>query len=581
VIAVADRPLPEARLVAIEGDERRRLRPAETWGSLPWGWVASVAAPEAGAQRFCLVVPGDGRPDTCVDVDVLPEAADPPDPPAGGIWTADRDWDRGFEAFYAAWIARLFLVEPGMAGGWRPLHKVTRDPSRNLLHGHLGLGEDDAGSTVPAVLAPDCGDAPYFLRAYFAWKLGLPFAAHLCLRGTPGEGPICDGRVLTHASTAWDHVPDPVERFNRFLGRTAARLLHSGTLRTLPEDERSDSYPLPLSRAALRPGTVFVDPRGHILVLTRWLPGAPDRIGTLYAIDGHPDESISHKRFSPSAFFFSPRLRTGGFKAFRPIRREAGGICFVSNAELQSTSAPRPLSGEQYVFPDAAAYYALLDGLLNPDPPDPALAFRTRAEILVESLADREQAIRTAVDHMEANGWARIPMPSGPEIFTTSGPWEQYASPGRDLRLLVAFDEWRAFPERVSESPGSFRLAPDADPEALRARLDAVREESLALPAVTYRRSDGSPFTLTLADLLARLDRFEIAYNPNDCPEVRWGAAEGTEEYEPCGRRAPSGQQRSMAGYRPWFAARRQPAPPPPLPQSAAAAPAAPDVPPP
>jgi hypothetical protein len=37
-----------------------------------------------------------------------------------------------------------------------------------------------------------------------------------------------------------------------------------------------------------------------------------------------------------------------------------------------------------------------------------------------------------------------------------------------------------------------------------------------------------------------------MAYNPNDCPEVRWGASDGTDERATCKRRAPSDQRRKM-----------------------------------
>ncbi len=46
----------------------------------------------------------------------------------------------------------------------------------------------------------------------------------------------------------------------------------------------------------------------------------------------------------------------------------------------------------------------------------------------------------------------------------------------------------------------------------------------------TYERSDGSSFSLSLADVLARAADLEMAYNPNDCPEARWGAPAGSEE---------------------------------------------------
>jgi hypothetical protein len=50
-----------------------------------------------------------------------------------------------------------------------------------------------------------------------------------------------------------------------------------------------------------------------------------------------------------------------------------------------------------------------------------------------------------------------------------------------------------------------------------------------------------------------------MAYNPNDCPEIRWAAPAGSEERKTCKRRAPDEQRRKMKAYRPWFSERRRP----------------------
>src|SRR5262249_57044061 len=70
---------------------------------------------------------------------------------------------------------------------WRALHEVLRDRSRNFLFNHLGLREDEIGQ----IIRPDCADLPYFLRAYFAFKMGLPFGYSKCSRGGHGQPPKC------------------------------------------------------------------------------------------------------------------------------------------------------------------------------------------------------------------------------------------------------------------------------------------------------------------------------------------------------------------------------------------------------
>ena len=86
-----------------------------------------------------------------------------------------------------------------------------------------------------------------------------------------------------------------------------------------------------------------------------------------------------------------------------------------------------------------------------------------------------------------------------------------------------------------------------------------LRAESAAR-RVVYTRSDGSQWTLTLAEVLAaRAEALEVAYDPNDCVEVRWGAPPGSAESSTCRRRAPAEQAARLARYRPWFHERRRP----------------------
>jgi len=91
------------------------------------------------------------------------------------------------------------------------------------------------------------------------------------------------------------------------------------------------------------------------------------------------------------------------------------------------------------------------------------------------------------------------------------------------------------------------------------AELEQLQARRIGERAITYTRSDGSPWRLTVAEILARKEAFEMAYNPNDCVELRWGAGEGTPEYETCHRHAPGEQRKRMEEYRIWFHETRRP----------------------
>jgi hypothetical protein len=158
-----------------------------------------------------------------------------------------------------------------------------------------------------------------------------------------------------------------------------------------------------------------------------------------------------------------------------------------------------------------------------------------------------------------------IEMPWGHSVFETSGAWESFSTPARDLRLLIAIDVVLGFADKVRRSPGAFGLDPEAEPELFEQTLGYLEEQRgslLADPAhaITYTRSDGSRWELSLDEVVARTEALEAAYNPNDCPEVRWGAPPESEEGKSCTRRAPEDQQIKMRYYRVWFAERRRPA---------------------
>jgi hypothetical protein len=93
----------------------------------------------------------------------------------------------------------------------------------------------------------------------------------------------------------------------------------------------------------------------------------------------------------------------------------------------------------------------------------------------------------------------------------------------------------------------------------VKAELESVLASELSSRKFSYPRTDGSQWTLTLKDVIDRVTLLEMAYNVNDCVELRWGAPEKSDEAVTCKRRAPGAQRTKMAEYRAWFHERRRP----------------------
>ena len=150
-------------------------------------------------------------------------------------------------------------------------------------------------------------------------------------------------------------------------------------------------------------------------------------------------------------------------------------------------------------------------------------------------------------------------MPDGAAIFETNGPWEDFSTPARDLRLLIAIDVVRGFPDRVARRPERYAMPKDRSSADVKAELESVLASELLARKFSYTRSDGSSWTLALKDVFDRATDLEMAYNPNDCVELRWGAPDNSEEASTCRRHAPSAQRAKMTKYRAWFQERRRP----------------------
>ncbi len=548
VIGVTSRPAPAVLAIALyrEG-ERVQLEAASETGSPPWA-IGTLDAPREGTYRALLVV--DGAPVACQDIEVSRRPRRPGRlrPGQDPVWESRVRWERDTENLYSAWIAHMFRAARGEELSWRRLADVVRDPARNFLFNHLGLKEDKDGLG----LDPDCADFPYTLRAYFAWKIGLPMAIRQCRRGNAERAPTCSAEFETNAMTS-EHADRPAA-FRQFYRRLKS-VVHSSSPRTAPDDETSDVYPVALSREALRPGTIYADPYGHTMVISAWYPQTDTEPGLLMTVDAQPDETVGQRVFWRGNFLFpdADAVKGAGWKRFRPVRIERGEAVVWSDARIEAATADYgDLSDEQWRG-GSEAFHTRMDALISPAPMRLEVAIEALIGALEQQVLRRVESIDTAETWFRENPGKVIPMPEGSGIFLTSGPWEDLSTPSRDMRLLIAIDVIRDLPRRVAAEPERFIRRGDEAPEAFLAAHLGAR-------TFNYRRSDGTSQTLTLGDVVARAPALEMGWNPNDCPEHRWGAADGSPESSTCKRRAPVAQTRRMEeGMRQWFARRARP----------------------
>jgi hypothetical protein len=344
----------------------------------------------------------------------------------------------------------------------------------------------------------------------------------------------------------------------RDLSRRLMDRVQSGAGRTALRDEATDLYPVPLDRAALWPGTVYADPYGHTLVIVKWVPQTPERSGLLLAVDAQPDNSVGRKRFWEGTFLYAQTPSAGpGFKTHRPVVRTGTGLRVLPNALLDGRDGTPPYSDGQAGMPPAD-FYARTERLINPRGLEPEAAYEAMLAALMEQVETRVTSVQNGESYVRSRPGTTVPMPSGTAIFETVGPWEDYSTPSRDMRLLIAMKVLEGLPERIRRYPELYVLRGE-DPAAAAARIERLHARRLQESAVSYTRSDGSPWRLSLVDIYARRSGLEVAYNPNDCVERRWGASPATDDYATCRRQAPAEQRARMEEYRPWFREARRP----------------------
>jgi hypothetical protein len=476
--------------------------------------------------------------------------------PKSVVWKTINGWDSNKEKIYSAWINALFQG-CNENSSWSALHEVIQNQNQNFLYNYLSSGEDDPKGQNRLIMQPDCADNPFFLRAYFSWKLGLPFGYHICDRGSPGRNPKAGQWITNETSSA---KTNPVLAFNAFLRRVMNEV-QSATARTALDDENSDYYPVTLDRESLHPGIVFADPYGHTLIIVGRKPQTKDHPGLLLSVDAQPDGTVGIKRFWKGNFLFNTSEVIGepGFKSFRPIYMHKGVQSLMKNEDLIAAVGFTPFSLQQRKM-KSDLFYHTMERIINPEPLDPETALLDLIQALYEQLVVRVTSVANGEAYLKSHPGTVIPMPSNAAaIFEAGGQWENFSTPNRDLRLLIAMDAVLDFPDLVARSPADFNVSGQGSPEQAKMKLQAILNKKADNLYISYTRTNGSSQKLSLADILQRRDSFEMGYNPNDGIEIRWGAPENSDERSTCRRHTPLYQLEKMNSVRTWFHKRQHP----------------------
>ena len=115
---------------------------------------------------------------------------------------------------------------------------------------------------------------------------------------------------------------------------------------------------------------------------------------------------------------------------------------------------------QQRYTPDE--FYDAVAGLTNVSPLTPQKALEATVVALAEQIRRRVVSVNTGEKWKRSNPGKVIEMPKSKQLFQTSGPWEDFSTPSRDMRLLIAIDTVFKFPDTVLRRPEHYGLVDPA-----------------------------------------------------------------------------------------------------------------------
>jgi hypothetical protein len=391
----------------------------------------------------------------------------------------------------------------------------------------------------------DCADFPYMLRAYYAWKNGLPFGY---VNGISGQA--ADVRFGGKANRAVSRR-DIVDHGAGIPALAVLTDIHmnvsSATYRSDAAEQGqipSDFYSPKLTPGAIRPGTAIYDINGHVTLVYD-----VDPEGRVRYVDADPDHTVSRSVYGPQ-FGQSPSRLGGGFKNFRPMKlvgakRTSDGFYVGGRIVLAQDEEIPDFSLEQYrgnvadasgdgdgaLFQYAGTslgYFEYVRASMNGGKFrfNPVEELRMGMDSLCHELQERAHYVDVAVQDGIADKAhpARLP---GNIYGADDVEWESYSTPSRDARLKNSFallyqDLNKLF---IMWQAGDARISYDG--RALKEDLQRTFAERSQACSVSYTNSAGDQVKLNFADIVDRL--FTVSFDPYHCVERRWGATDERE----------------------------------------------------
>jgi len=396
----------------------------------------------------------------------------------------------------------------------------------------------------------DCADMAYMLRAYYAWKNGLPFSYQNAMRTADGANEDLryskNGNIVAGRRYAIGKKPIHAPSFIKRIGGEVSTAM----FRTHPEkgagSSFDDFYAIAINRDTVKPGALAYDIYGHVGIVYDVLDD-----GRVLVVASHPDYSVTRTVYGANFLRSKPELGAG-LKAWRPITLvggttqndgsiTGGRLRAAKNQDLFHFSMEQYIGNVPFEGGDwhqgefrhegrTLDYYEYVRRkLASPDfAYNPITELRNGMHAICGQLRDRKLAVdraRSAKVHLKPHP-KRLPR----NIFGTYGSWENYSTPSRDARLKISFIDLRRNMQELVTKTKTGDPSVRYEGTDLAEDLWAAFEEEKTACTFTYWRSDTTRVRLNIVHAMERL--WDLSFDPYHCPERRWGASGA--EFETC-----------------------------------------------
>ncbi|MEX0645666.1 MAG: hypothetical protein WD076_10160, partial [Parvularculaceae bacterium] len=378
----------------------------------------------------------------------------------------------------------------------------------------------------------DCADMAYILRAYYAWKNGLPFSYQNAMRTADGSRQdirySTSGNIVAGRRDAVAKKPVSGPHFIAQIGGEVSTAMFRTHPQTGGGRLHDDFYPVKISREAVRPGVVAYDIYGHVGIVYDVLDD-----GRILLVASHPDDTVTRTTYGANFLRAKPELGAG-LKAWRPVsidgaKKAADGTLRggklkaarnedIADYSLEQFYGTTPGASAEWHFGEfefngrSLSYYDYVRRKLAA----PGFAYNPIDELRhgMQSICSAIKDRKVAVDRAVAAGIphkthpARLPY----NIYGTYGAWEDYSTPSRDARLKVSFLDLRRSTQELVEHFAAGDPSVQYDGDNLPRDLWAAFEDVKNGCTIVYRRSNDTRVRLNLGHVMDRL--WDLSFDP-------------------------------------------------------------------